>query len=605
MISVRAGRRDHLPVRLGVVAERRLGSTRRERWAKVAQLVAPHRTGVAGLAAASFVGGVIEAAFLVMVTRTALAIADGRDSFGLFAGQTASITGAVLASTGLLILRLLLALVTVRLSSALVTLVLNDVRSQLADAYLRTSWSIQHAEPPARLQELLASFAVTASDVVSYLSMAIIGSLNLAALLIVSLAVNPIATAVVVVVLGALGSILAPLRGRIRARAGSLTQVQMRFATEIAELGALSLEMQTTGVRDKFADRLSLLMEQEAAVRRNVLALRSAVAPIYTFLAFGAIVGGLAVSAALSTGELGGAAAVMLVMLRALSYGQQVQTSSGALAASAPYVDALTETIQLYRAGQSPEGDVVLDRLGAIRADDLTFEYQPGRPVLRGLSFRIEPGEIVGIIGPSGSGKSTLVQLLLGLRQPTGGRIVVGGTELRDVDRRRWTEQTAFVAQEAQLLSGTIADNVAFFRDRIDRASIDRAIQQAQLADDLATMPLGVDSVVGDRGIRLSGGQRQRVSIARALAGEPQLLIMDEPTSALDARSEALIREALADLRGQVTVVIIAHRLSTLGICDRIMVIQDGHLRAMDSATSLARDNAFYRQSLALAGMKP
>lgn len=546
----------------------------------------------------------VEAAFLVVITRTALAIADGRDSFGLLAGRTASIAGAIVIAVLLLLLRLGLALATVRVSSSLGTQVLTDVRSELADAYLRTAWSVQQAEPPARLQELLTSFAATASDVVSYLALAITGGLNLAALLLVSVTINPIATLVVIAVLTALGSILAPLRGRIRARADDLSGVQVRLATEIAELGALSMEMHTTGVRDQFAERLTGLIRQDAVARRNVLMLRNTLAPLYTFLAFGAIVGGLAVSAALSTGELGGAAAVMLVMLRALTYGQQVQTSLGALSASLPYVDVLGATVQRYRVDQVPDGEVTLERLGALEAHHVSFAYVPGRPVLHDLSFRIEPGEIVGIIGPTGSGKSTLVQLLLGLREPSSGRIHVGGTDLRRVERKRWTEQTAFVAQDARLLTGTVAENVAFFRERVDAGRIERAVRQAHLADDLAAMPDGVDSSIGDRGSQLSGGQQQRVSIARALAGQPQLLIMDEPTSALDVRSESLIREAIADLRGQVTVIIIAHRLSTLGVCDRIMVIQDGHLRAMDSAAALARGNAFYRQSLELSGMR-
>ena len=140
-------------------------------------------------------------------------------------------------------------------------------------------------------------------------------------------------------------------------------------------------------------------------------------------------------------------------------------------------------------------------------------------------------------------------------------------------------------------------------RDRIDAARLNVAIRQAHLSEDVAEMALGADTHVGDRGSRLSGGQRQRLSIARALAGEPELLIMDEPTSALDVRSEGLIRQTIAELRGRVTVVIIAHRLSTLDVCDRIMVVQDGRLRAMDSAAALARDNDFYRQSLELSGI--
>ena len=161
----------------------------------------------------------------------------------------------------------------------------------------------------------------------------------------------------------------------------------------------------------------------------------------------------------------------------------------------------------------------------------------------------------------------------------------------------------SFVAQDALLLSGTVADNIAFFREEIDSRDIERAARQANIHDEIVAMPNGFDSDVGERGSRLSGGQRQRVSIARALAGGPQLLIMDEPTSALDVRSDSLIRQTIAELKGRVTVVIIAHRMSTLDVCDRIMILQNGHLKAIDTPAALARDNDFYRESLELSGM--
>ncbi|HQV57791.1 MAG TPA: ABC transporter ATP-binding protein, partial [Ilumatobacteraceae bacterium] len=141
------------------------------------------------------------------------------------------------------------------------------------------------------------------------------------------------------------------------------------------------------------------------------------------------------------------------------------------------------------------------------------------------------------------------------------------------------------------------------FREGIDSVRIRRAAEQAHVADEILAIKGGFDSFVGERGSRLSGGQRQRISIARALAGDPQLLIMDEPTSALDVRSEAYIRQTVADLKGSVTIVIIAHRLSTLEVCDRIMIIQDGVLKAFDDPEVLARDNDFFREALALSGM--
>ena len=293
----------------------------------------------------------------------------------------------------------------------------------------------------------------------------------------------------------------------------------------------------------------------------------------------------------------------MLVMLRSLSYGQQVQTAVGALSNSVPYIDVLDETLERYSEQRAPGGDSVIEVVGAVEVRSVTFAYHPGIDVLHDVSFRIDPGEVVGMIGPSGSGKSTLVQLLLGLREPTSGTVEADGVDLREIDRRSWTPRTAFVAQDALLLSGSVAENIAFFREHIDRESIEKAARQAHIFDEIVLMPEGFDSEVGERGGGLSGGQRQRISIARALAGEPELLVMDEPTSALDARSEALIRQTIAELEGRVTVIIIAHRLSTLDVCGRIMVLRDGVLTAIDTPAVLAANDPFFQETLQLSGL--
>ena len=183
---------------------------------------------------------------------------------------------------------------------------------------------------------------------------------------------------------------------------------------------------------------------------------------------------------------MGGVAAVMLVMLRSLSYGQAVQSASGSLAGLAPFLEMVDDTIREYREHPAELGSVAIAGVGAIAADDVSFSYTAERPVLHGVSFRIEPGEVIGVVGPSGGGKSTLVQLLLGLRNPTSGRVVVAdGVDLRDVDRRSWTDLTAFVAQDAKLVSGTIAQNIAFFREGIEPARIESAaLEELGLSDE-------------------------------------------------------------------------------------------------------------------------
>ena len=158
--------------------------------------------------------------------------------------------------------------------------------------------------------------------------------------------------------------------------------------------------------------------------------------------------------------------------------------------------------------------------------------------------------------------------------------------------------------QDAWLFAGSVAENIAFFRTDVTREALERAARQANLHDEIMAMPRGYDTPVGERGGQLSGGQRQRLCIARALVEEPDVLLLDEPTSALDVHSENMIRQTLASLTPRATVFVVAHRLSTLEICDRIMVIGEGRLEGFDTRERLAATNPFYRKALELSGMR-
>lgn len=212
--------------------------------------------------------------------------------------------------------------------------------------------------------------------------------------------------------------------------------------------------------------------------------------------------------------------------------------------------------------------------------------------------------EIIGIVGPSGGGKSTLVQLLLGLREPTTGRVLAEGRATRNFSRAEWARLVTFVPQQAHLVAGTVSENIRFLRDDVSEANIEQAARLAQLHGDIANFPSGYDEQVGEGGSRLSGGQQQRLIIARALVEHPDVLILDEPTSSLDVKSEVFIRQTLSDLSEHMTVIVIAHRISTLDICDKIMVLQDGEMRGFAPPTELEQTNAFYRESLVLSGLR-
>ena len=206
--------------------------------------------------------------------------------------------------------------------------------------------------------------------------------------------------------------------------------------------------------------------------------------------------------------------------------------------------------------------------------------------------------------GPPGSGKSTLVQLLLGLREPISGSVLSNGRDIRVLSRAEWARKVTFVPQDAHLIAGTISDNIRFLRDNVSQDEIEQAARLANLHDDVSAFPDGYDRQVGERGSHLSGGQQQRLIIARALVEHPDVLILDEPTSSLDVRSEHLIRQTLDRLRDDMTIIIIAHRLSTLDSCDRLMVIHEGELKAFDTPDNLEKDNDFYREALKLSGLR-
>jgi ABC-type multidrug transport system fused ATPase/permease subunit len=213
---------------------------------------------------------------------------------------------------------------------------------------------------------------------------------------------------------------------------------------------------------------------------------------------------------------------------------------------------------------------------GGIAFEHVTFGYDPTAPVLRDITFTINPGQIVGVVGPTGSGKSTLVSLIPRFRDPDAGRITIDGVDIGDYKLYGLRSQIGFVLQDTVLLRGTVRDNIAF---GCPGASEDQIVEAAKLANAhefITRMPGGYDSLIGDRGMTLSGGQRQRIGIARALIRDNPILILDEPTAALDAESEHLVMEALERLMKGRTVITIAHRLSTLRNADKIIVITDG-----------------------------
>lgn len=233
-----------------------------------------------------------------------------------------------------------------------------------------------------------------------------------------------------------------------------------------------------------------------------------------------------------------------------------------------------------------------------LEARNLKFKYSTAdRAALNDVSFTVERGEAVGVVGRSGSGKTTLIDVLLGLYEPQGGELRLDGSPLTTMGLSNWRRRVGYVPQQVFLTNATIAENVALGLsiDMIDRDAVVQALQQAQCLEFIQSLPDGIDSVVGERGVRLSGGQRQRIGIARALYHDPEILILDEATSALDSITEDAVMAAVNALRKQRTLLIIAHRLRTVQACDRLLVLNEGKLVGNDAPEILLRDNDMFR----------
>lgn len=234
----------------------------------------------------------------------------------------------------------------------------------------------------------------------------------------------------------------------------------------------------------------------------------------------------------------------------------------------------------------------------AIRLEDVTFTY-PGAsgPSLKNVDMEIRRAHAVGLVGPTGSGKTTAVDVILGLLTPTRGRVTVDGVDIAGRERG-WQRHVGYIPQDIYLSDATIRENIAFglVEEEIDDEAVWRAVDAAQVREFVERLPDGLDTFVGERGVRLSGGQRQRIGIARALYHDPDVLVMDEATSALDTETERYVMEAIEHLKGSRTLVIIAHRLSTVRACDRLYLLRDGRVEASGTYDELhAGSKAFQR----------
>lgn len=234
-----------------------------------------------------------------------------------------------------------------------------------------------------------------------------------------------------------------------------------------------------------------------------------------------------------------------------------------------------------------------------IHVENVTFTYAGGEPVLRGVSFDVDPGQMIAFVGPSGGGKTTMFGLLERFYEPDSGAINIGETPISKLSMKSWRSQIGYVSQDSPMMSGTIRENLCYgldHADSIDDQELWKVAEMAYADTFIKQFPEQLDTEVGERGVKLSGGQRQRIAIARAFLRDPKILMMDEATASLDSQSEAIVQQALARLMEGRTTFVIAHRLSTIVNADQIMFIEKGEITGRGRHHELIASHALYRE---------
>ena len=421
--------------------------------------------------------------------------------------------------------------------------------------------------------------------------------------LAVLVGVSPWLLLAVTVMAGLITLLQRQLLPRIRAGSKDVTQAQVVISSRITEdFQGLRL-LHSRGQLEAADQRLQGRMDELRRHMRCQAKRLAVMEPVSNFLPMLAIALIAAVSLLLLGGRSSGVLPSLVTFVLAL---QRLNTKfaliihvTNFLADNSGRIGRLNQILspkgkQFRRLGGIPFA--VLQR--EIRFDGVTLRNAPDIPqAVRDLSFTLPKGQMLALVGPSGAGKSSIADLLCGLFAPTAGKIWIDSTPMEQMNLSSWQQRLGVVSQDTFLFNATIAENIAFGTPGVTFSQIEVACQAAQAAGFIESLPQGYATMVGERGYRLSGGQRQRLSLARAILGDPELLILDEATSALDSQSERLVQEAIERFERNHTVLVIAHRLSTIERADQILVLENGFIRQQGSHNSLlAEEGGLYQQ---------
>jgi ABC-type multidrug transport system fused ATPase/permease subunit len=470
-------------------------------------------------------------------------------------------------------------------------------RENLVAEYLHTDYPIQATERLGTLTTLLG-YATGGSIALGAIVSALEAGLTILIFVSGAILIDYRAALLLIATLVVISVFLRPIMGRSRSYSKQLSAMSVDYGREVTETTRMAREVRVFYAIGPIGQRMTAISRRIAKARQKAAFVSSTTAPAYQYIGLLMIVAALGVAQSIHGLDFAKFGVIALLLLRSMTFGQQLQSARQSFVASMPYVDELEQMRTVYQTHAMTDGTVTLEGLERLDLDGVSYSYDGEADALSNVTVSFDVGEVVGIVGPSGSGKSTLSQLILRLREPTSGRILVNDTASTDYTLASWYRHVSLVPQDPRLLHATVSENIAFLDETITRDAVVAAARAANVHEVIESLEHGYDTLIGPAFRDLSGGQIQRIGIARALARGAKVLVLDEPTSALDVNSEAIIQTTLEGMRGHATVLIIAHRLSTLSICDRILVLCEGRVETMGTLADVSHRSAFFRRAI-------
>jgi ATP-binding cassette subfamily C protein len=487
-----------------------------------------------------------------------------------------------------------------------------EIGDQLFSAYIRAPWTERLKRNTAQLVRLadVGIANVTAGFLLPIMSLPslLVTSIAVAAVIV---AVEPVTAIVTIVYLGFIAFLLYFVLSKRTLVAGRVNRdYSFRVASLMTDMVAALKEITLRNKSAEVAEVVHANRVHTSRARANL----SFLGVVPRFVLDSALIGGFLLVGGVAYLTGGMESAISAVALFGVAGFRLVPSLTGfqalvnQMSANIPQVEAVMSDIDMARGyiehAETIGHEPIYGSPRSLQLRDVSFFY-PGSdtPSLRNVSVDVPIGATIGIVGASGAGKSTLVDVLLGLLVPTGGSIRLDDQDLSDV-LAAWRDRVGYVPQDVALFDGTVAQNVSLsWGSEVDEGRVRTALERAQLLDVIDARVGGIHGTVGDRGMKLSGGQRQRLGIARALYSEPLVLVMDEATSSLDTKTEADVSAAIRDLRGEVSTILVAHRLSTIRDCDEVWFMRNGRIDAKGKFDEVIAAEEEFEKQARLAGL--